>query len=291
MKNRIRDVLVVVPLTNEGKIVLKQAAYLQKVLSFRIFVLYVIPPVSLLKRLFCSRKVNELKDEAMLKLTDFIKDFYDGEIPSNVIPQVLMDNLVSTIIKQSQSGNFFFMIIKRSAHQKGIPNLLEQDEIDKIIGHSYCPVLSINEESTPEHLNNILIPVDISESTTKKLLWASMLAKETKAKIQIVSALKINIDEQKSLALKNADKIRTMLQERGIDCEFEILKVHNQAKHELVLDYIATQKPDMVIIRKHNIASKINTTVGDFAKEIIHGSSVPVFTVSQSQSDIADILG
>lgn len=290
MKNRLHDVLVVVPLTDEGKIILKQAMYLQKVLSFRIFVLHVIPPLPVIKSFFSSKRVKESEDEALMKLTAFVKDFYEGEIPANVIPKVLMGSLVPTLIKQARSGDFYFMILKRSVHKKGIPNLLEQGEIDKIIGHSYCPVLSVNEDSTPENLKSILIPIDISESTDKKLLWASLFAKESKAKIQIVSALNINIDEQKSLASKNAEKIKIMLQERGIECEVEVLKVHNQVKHELVLNYIETKRPDMVIIRKHHIASYANTTIGDFAKEIIHGSAIPVFTVSQSQSDIANIL-
>jgi len=290
MKNRLHDVLVLAPLTDEGKIVLKQAMYLQKSLSFRIFVLNVIPPIHFFKRLFNSRKVKELKDIALQELNAFVSDFYGGEIPNNVILKVIMGDLISTLISQSQSGDFYFMILKRSIHKKGTSNLLEQSEIDKIIGHSYCPVLSINQDSTPENLKSILIPIDISENTDKKLLWASLFAKESKAKIHIVSALNINIDEQKSLAAKNAEKIKTMLQERGIECEVEVLKVHNQVKHELVLNYIETKKPEMVIIRKHHIASYANTTIGDFAKEIIHGSKIPVFTVSQSQSDIANIL-
>lgn len=290
MKNRLHDVLVLAPLTDEGKIVLKQAMYLQKSLSFRIFVLNVIPPIHFFKRLFNSRKVKELKDIALQELNAFVSDFYGGEIPNNVILKVIMGDLISTLISQSQSGDFYFMILKRSIHKKGTSNLLEQSEIDKIIGHSYCPVLSINQDSTPENLESILIPIDISENTDKKLLWASLFAKESKAKIQIVSALNINIDEQKSLASKNAEKIKTMLQERGIECEVEVLKVHNQVKHEMVLNYIETKKPEMVIIRKHHIASYANTTIGDFAKEIIHGSKIPVFTVSQSQSDISNIL-
>lgn len=290
MENRLYDVLVLAPFTDEGKIVLKQAMYLQKSLSFRFFVLHIIPPIHFFKRAFNSGKIKELKDKALHELNAFVRDFYGGEIPNNVILKVIMGDLIKTLITQSQSGDFYFMILKRSTHQKGISNLLNQNEIDKIIGHSYCPVLSINEDATPENLESILIPIDISESTDKKLLWASLFAQESKAKIQIVSALNINIDEQKSLAAKNAEKIKKMLQERKIECEVKVLKTHNQPKHEVVLNFIAEKKPDMIIIRKHHIASYASKTIGDFAKEIIHGSKIPVFTVSQSQSDIANIL-
>lgn len=290
MKFRLHDVLAVVPLTDEGKIVLKQAMYLQKVFTFRIFVLYVIPPISFFKRQFNSHKVKELKDETLQKLTAFVKDFFEGQIPDKVILKVSMGNLVSTLIKHARSNDFLFIIMKRSMHQKGISNLLEQNEIDKIIGRAHCPVLSINEGSTQKDIKTILIPVDISESTTKRLLWASMFAKKTNAKILIVSALNINIDEQKSLALKNAEKIKLMLSERGIECEVEILRVHGQIKHEMVLSYITEKKPDLVIIRKHHVVASFNTTIGDFAQEIIHGSNIPVFTVSQTQSGIANVL-
>lgn len=135
-----------------------------------------------------------------------------------------------------------------------------------------------------------MVPIDISEGTTKRLLWASMFAKKAGARIQIVSALNVNIDEHKSLALKNAEKIKAMLHERGIRCDVEILKVHGRVKHEMVLAYITEKRPDFVIIRKHAASATFTTTIGDFAQEIIHGSQIPVFTVSQSQKDIEQIL-
>ncbi len=290
MKYRSNDVLVVVPLTDEGKIVLKQAMYLQKIISFRIFILNVIPPISFLNRHFNSQKVAELKKEALKKLTAFVKDFFGGEIPEKIILKVSMGNLVPTLIKHTQSDDFLFVVLKRSMHQKGISNLLDQNEMDKIIAHSQCPVLSVNEESTQGELKTILVPIDISESTKKRLLWASMFAKKANAKIMIVSALNANIDVQKSLALKNAERIQSMLSERGIQSDLEILKVGGQLIHEMVLSFIAEKKPDLIIIRKHHIVSFFSNTIGDFAKEIIHGSNIPVFTVSQRQRDIANKL-
>jgi nucleotide-binding universal stress UspA family protein len=290
MKYRTNDVLVVVPLTDEGKIVLRQAINLQKIISFRIFILNVIPPLSFFSRYFNPHKVEALKKEALQKLTEFVKDFFGGEIPEKVILKVSTGNLVSTLIKHGQMEDYLFMILKRSIHQLGITNLLDQNEIDKIIGYSHCPVLSVNEESTQQELKTILVPIDVSENTKKRLFWASMFAKKANAKILIVSALNANIDVQKSLALKNAETIQSMLSERGIESELEILKVYGQVKHDMVLSFIDTEKPDLIIIRKHHVVSFFSNTIGDFAKEIIHGSSIPVFTVSQRQKDIAHKL-
>jgi len=171
-----------------------------------------------------------------------------------------------------------------------LPNLLDQNKLDKIIGNSHCPILCINENRIPDELKNILIPIDITVNSEKKLLWASFFAKKNNAKIQIVSVLNVNIDEKSSLASKNALKIQEMLSKRGIECEIEVLKVRDKVKHEVVLNYIESKKTDMVIIRKRQVATYRNPTIGEFAKEIIHNSPVPVFVVSQRQSDIENVL-
>jgi len=290
MKYKLHDVLALVPLNDDGKIVLKQAANLQKVLGCRVFVLHVVPPISFITRQFNSERVKELKDAAMQELADFVGNFYSGAIPENFILKVIAGKLVPTLVKQGQDEDFLFIILKKSSHQKDLHDQLNQHGMDTIIGHSFCPVLSINEDSTAEEVKNILVPIDISEGTNKRLLWASMFAKKTGARIQIVSALNINIDEHKSLAAKNAEKIKTMLHDRGIHCDVEVLKVHGHVKHEMVLNYISEKKPDFVIIRKHHVSATFTTTIGDFAREIIHGSQIPVFTVSQSQKDIEQIL-
>ena len=290
MENKFYDVLAVVPFTAEGKVVLKQAMNLQRILPLRIFVLHVVPVVSLIRPFLSLKNIELLKNGAIQNVNEFLRDFYKGEIPPGVIPKIAFGNLIRTLVKQARSKNFHFIILKKSERKKGIPELLDQNDIDKIIEQSFCPVLSINNDSTPENLKNIIIPIDISEKADKKLLWASFFAKAAKSKIQIVSALKINIDEHKSLAAKNAQNIKNMLLKRGIDCKIEIVKVFDKVNYDVVLNYIKTNETDMVIIRKHQIASSSRRTIGDFAKEIIHGSNVPVFTVGQSQIDIAGIL-
>ncbi|KAF0235471.1 MAG: hypothetical protein FD181_3489 [Prolixibacteraceae bacterium] len=279
--------MALTPLTDEGKIVLKQAMNLQKLVPYRIFAVNIIPAVSLFLRLFGPPKTQRLKEENALKrLTGFLTGFYGGKIPENVIPLVLSGNLVRTLIKQAQSGDFYFMVLKRSKHKNGIPNVLKKSELNKVIAHSFSPVLLVNEDSSSENLENILVPLDISENTEKKLLWASLFAKKAKAKIQIVSALNLNIDKYKSQTTKNAWAIKEMLLKRGIESEIEILKANNKDKTEAVLHFMETKRTDIVIIRKHQVASVTNTTIGDFAKEIINRSKAPVFIVSQSHGDI-----
>ncbi len=291
MKKRIHDVLVLTSLNDAGKMALKQAMILQETLGFRVFILYVLPAVSYIRQKLFARKVSENEEEALAKLTDFAHDFFKGNIPQNVILKVMSGDIVSTLIKETYHDNFHFIILKRSDSADGSPSVIGQKEIDQIISHAHCPVLSINKDTTASQIKNILIPIDITEGSQKRLLWASNLAKHTGAKIQIISALNIEMDEKQSLAYRNADSIREMLKERDIQCDVEMLKVHDQEKNRAVLKYIEDKNPDMVVIRKHHLTSAGKSGIGKFAHEIIHNSSVPVFTVSQKQQDIAIRIG
>ena len=289
MRYKLLNFVALVPLTEDGRIVLQQAVNFQKFIPSRIIVTHVVPPVSFFIRIFNPQRVKELKQEALAKLTDFVTDFFQGEVPDHLIYNVVMGEPVKQVIKQGKSDDFLILILKRSLKERKSACVLGQKSIDRIIGHSRCPVLSLNEGATRGDIRKILIPIDISESTRKRLFWASMFATKMKAKVQIVSALKANIDEHKSLAFRNADKVKTMLERRGIDCEVEILRVHKKIMHEAVLSYIFVNRPDFVVIRAHQVESE-KKHVGLFAKQIIHGSPVPVFTVSQAQSDIASLL-
>lgn len=286
MKKGIHDVLVLTPLNDEGKTAIKQAMILQKALSFRVFLLHILPPPSFINRKFFTQKVIQTEDAALAKLNEFVSDYFDGEIPRNVILKVMSGSLTKTLIKETHFDNFHFIILKCAEPSDVVTSSVGDKELDHIIGHAHCPVLSINNETTANKIKRILIPIDIAEGSKKRLLWASNLAKKSGADIQIISALNIDMDETKSLAFKNANIIREMLIKRGIKCDVEILKVHDQEKSAAVFSYMEKNKPDMVVIRRHHLSAHAKAGIGKFAREIIHGSKVPVFTVSQSQKNI-----
>ena len=290
MGYKLFDVLVLISPNDDGKIALQQAMVFQKILSYRLVILHVLPPVSFLQKQFNTKQVNDQEIQVEKKLTRFVKDYFDGSVPEFVLIKVVRGRILPVLLGMVRTDDYFFIILKRGATWKRTANALEQHEIDKIIGNAHCPVLTINDQATNDDIKTILVPIDISESTKKRLLWASMFAKNMRARIQIVSALNVNIDETKSLAFRNGEKIKTMLEKRGLDCEVEILRVHGRVKHDAVLSYMINKKPDFVIIRTRQVPASFKSSIGPFAKRIIHGSSIPVFTVSQTQSDIAEVL-
>ncbi|MCK5729683.1 MAG: universal stress protein [Draconibacterium sp.] len=280
MKSASNSILALIPENKERELVLKEALYFQQILGMRIFVLKVIKAPSIFARKFKLKKVENLIDDANKKLKGFVENVIQKEIPKNIILKIIKGEVVSTLINESKKGGYDFIIVDKS--RSSFKGASHWKNFDKFVSQSQCPVLTINKDFPVREIKNIIIPIDISQTTKKRLLWATLFAKKFNANIKIVSALNVDIDETKSLAFKNAKKIKHLLWERGVECDVKILKVYKQRKHQAILEYIEKEKPDLVIIRTHQESIFSETNIGKFVSEIVHGCCMPVFTVNYS---------
>ncbi len=276
MKYRSNSILAHVPQNKDGERILQQLLFFMKALGMRIFIMDILKSRSL----FCfsaKSKRNQIRHKAELsKFTEFVKKSLKNDIPDNIILRIGWGKIVNTLISESERGGHEFVIIDKS---KTNGDSLTRTEIDRYVSKSYIPVMSINKDNPVKEIKNIVIPIDISQRTKKRLYWATFFAKKFKAKISIVSALNIDMEAEKSLAYKNAEKIKDMLVKRGLECEVDIIKIHNQPHHTAILEYIEEKNPDLIIMRTHQESRFTGKKIGRFVSEIIHGCKMPVFSV------------
>lgn len=289
MKYRTNSILAHVPQNRKGERILKHALYFKEALGMRIFLMDTIKTGSILLSNPKSRK-NQIRHQGALnKFNDFVKKVQQKEISDNIILRINWGKVVNTLITESEHGGHEFVIIDKS--EKNNAEGLTKSEVDRYISKSYCPVLTVNNESPITEVKKIVIPIDISQRTKKQLYWATFFAKKLKAKIQIVSALNFNIKETKSLAYKNAEKLKKMLQSRRVECDIKLLKIQKQPRHQVIMKYIEEENPELVIIRTHQEFTFSGKKIGKFVSEIIHGCKIPVFTVGGISQDYnADLI-
>ncbi|QGY45585.1 hypothetical protein GM418_18480 [Maribellus comscasis] len=281
MNQMSNSILAYIPQNSNAKSVLKQFLRFHKPLKMRIFFLNILERSSFLTMGLQPKKKDSIKDHAKQNLIDFLKKTTKKELPDEFIPRIKMGEKLSTLIKESKNGGYDFIALDKN--DSGLKNTM----INKLIIRSHCPVLLLNKKTSLKKIKTIVVPIDISQTTTKRLFWATFFAKKWKAKVKIVSALNIDINEGRSLARKNADHLKEMLNKRGVECEVEILKVHNQLKHKVILDYITEENPDLIIIRTHQESIFADRRIGQFVTQIVYGCEMPVFTVGHSTQSLS----
>jgi nucleotide-binding universal stress UspA family protein len=277
MRYRSNNILALIKPTREGESFLKQVLFFHQSLGMRIFFYQIIEEPSLFNKIFHAQRIKNLKTDALVDLRCFIKSLTPPTALDQMTFRVKSGQSLPILLRQSKRGGYEFILLDK--HKSG--SQLNTDEIDKLISRSFCPVMVCNRYYPLEEIKEIIIPIDILQSTRKKLLWATYFAKKFNAKITIISALTLNIETKQSLVWRNSQKLKHMLTQRGIDCDVEILKAAGKAKQDVILDFIKEKKPGMVILRTHQESSMAGTRIGKFVSEIIHGCPMPVFTVNR----------
>ncbi len=277
MRYRSNNILAYIPPVENGEGVLKQSLFFREALGMRIFIYNIIDKPSLFSKIFKSKQAGNAKNEALKALHEFVGNYVNEETLDHLSYRIKMGSPLPVLLSQAKKGGYEFIIFDKS----GDPGSLTRYQSDKIISRSECPVLTINKNVYVDEVKKIVIPVDISKATKKKLLWATYFAKKFQAKIKIVAAINLNIASSKSLVWRNAEHLKRMLSERGIECSVDILKTEGREKHEVILDYIREEDPGMIIIRTHQESNMSGTQIGQFVSELIHRCKIPVFTVNR----------
>lgn len=285
MENELRDILVPIDLKKSSIDALGFACTVAKKLNTKITVLNVIQIPGFIADLFTSgEELVKLTDNAKEKLQDIIdkckKDFPDVEIKSRIVRgkpyQKILD--IADEIKAQ-------MIILGENHQG--------DEATKDLGStvyhvtlkSLVPVLTYK-GNHDKLIDRIVVPLDLTKQTNKKLSSAMVYGLSYGAKIYLVSVLIGGIKMRNSRIYKKLKKAKKILQENGVECEVKLFDRSEIAPYKKVLEYSVEVKADMVMVMTHQEGYTHDNYIGAFAHHIINESNVSVLSLTSSASTI-----
>ncbi len=275
MKYRSNSIITLISPTAESAPFFHAVLQFNRSLKMRIFILNILK-ISGFGKIFKRKKMEIAKKVAWEQLRQFLEKTVKNNVPVKLIPRVKTGRKLNILRSESKNGGYEFMVVCKNDGSS------TRAEIDKIVSRAFCPVLVMDKNHSVGKIKKIAVPIDISQSTKKKLRWTTFFAKKFGAEVRIVSALNVDIQESKSLAYRNADNIRNMLTERGIACDIEVLKVFKKDKTEAILNFIRDEKPDLVVIRTHQESVLAGAQIGRFVSTVVHECKMPVFTVGRS---------
>ena len=287
----IKKILAPVPLGSDCKIAIQQAMIFHKVYGSEIILLHVETEFSFFHRLLRPARLKKHIKRAKKKLKKYARNYFGGEIPDFISMQVRTGELIQEILLAAKNTKCDLIIISKGERIVSRLSFLKNENADKLISGSICPVLTISGKHTENGIKDILIPVDITKKITNKVAWVKYLAKKFNAKVHVISVLNLDIPPLKSLAYRKALEIENSIKAVGLEVNVELLKSRNQPMHDVVLSHIHEIKPDLVLMMTHQESILFDNYIGKFASEIIHRSESPVFNlVPRKETLVGDLL-
>lgn len=146
----------------------------------------------------------------------------------------------------------------------------------------------------------IMVPVDLTKESSKKLDSALAYAEKYGAEVHLVSALVGGIKVKQSRIYRKLKRARKVFNDHGINCYIEIFPRSEKPPYQHVLNYAKEINADLILIMTHQESATYDNYIGAFAHHIINESSVPVLSLtasaskmnfSQMMSDMVDPAG
>ena len=288
----LKRIIVPLPLNGDFKVPLNQASFFHSKYGAEITVLHVVHETPFLERWFSPARQEKSRKKALEKMKRMVKNrFNDGAILEHIKFKVVTGDIVPSILKVAEKTRADLIIIKKATRLKRGKRFLKQENADRLIANSACPVLTIYKKPAVNGINRILVPVDITKKTDKKVAWAKSMAKRFGAEIHVVSVMNKDIQRVHSFSYQKGCRIEDDLLKDGIKAELVLLEKDGKPMEEVVLDYAREYRPDLLLIMTHQETILFDNYLGSFAREIIHKAKMPVFSViPQRKTLISDII-
>ena len=225
-------------------------------------------------------RLKQKRRKALKKLKKLVRGFYrDEAILDHVKFVVETGEIVSSILKVAKEHRADLIIIKKARRISGRVRPFKQDNADRLIANSVCPVMTIYKKPAINGIDRILLPVDITKKTDIKVAWAKSMAKRFGAEIHVVSVMNMKIKRVHSLSYQKGRRIEDEIRKDGIKAELVLLEKGDKPEEDQVLAYARQYRPDLMLIMTHQENILFDNYLGSFAREVVHRAKMPVFSV------------
>ncbi len=270
------SILVPVDFREQSMIALKQSYNIAKLINARIILLHVITEQ--------LPKNNESGfSDDLDSLTDKLSDISREVTEQSGIPctfHIENGRIVSTILETARNINARFIFIGTRKMTIGPITM-------RIIKESPCPVISIKGKHHRQGCHRIVLPLDLTKTTTEKLDITKKLAVYFNSHVNVVSA-SIPTKEFKLTRLRILlEQVKDYFVEHDIQCSAKLLKTNNKLDDIAngLMDYADDVNGDLIVImiqQENPIKEKL---LGSLARKIIMGSNIPVLCIKPNSND------
>jgi nucleotide-binding universal stress UspA family protein len=147
----------------------------------------------------------------------------------------------------------------------------------KLIRKAPCPMITIRGNEHRDGIENILLPLDLTDETREKTDVAVQFAQYFGASIRIISVFDPKDSAYENKLLAYAHQVKHFVKQKGISCTNKSIATTNVA--ETVVEYGNKIEADLIMIM-----NKPNLGLSDFfggtdTQRIVDISNIPVMTV------------
>ncbi|OFX88682.1 MAG: hypothetical protein A2W99_04230 [Bacteroidetes bacterium GWF2_33_16] len=221
---------------------------------------------------------KELRDKLNEMALQNIKNITEKHTGVSFETVVLFGRRHEQILKYAESINAIFIVLY-DKHKDENESKILGSTVTHIVTESKCPVITIKNKIV-EKIQNIIVPIDLSDNTELQLNSAIEFHKLSNAHLHFVSVLFKGRGTSNLRIKAKAQHLKSKLKDLQVPFKVSLIKKQNTYAYQDILEFSNKENADLIIIMTHKENYGFDTYIGAFAHQIINLSDAPVMTIT-----------
>lgn len=220
---------------------------------------------------------NEERQDAKLELKSIISAKTEEHQGLEISYKLRKGKVYQELALQAESCNTDLIIVGTHGIG-GFEEFWVGSNAFKIISYSPCPVISVRTDFSKEgNIKSIVLPIDDSFDTTKKVPMAAKLALAFNAEIQVLAIYYSELASLKKLTDTNIKETKRFLVGKGVITKYKTCLANNVSSS--IVKFAENNSADLIVIMTDQDKASKDILMGINSQQIINRSSIPILSV------------
>ncbi|RUT78133.1 universal stress protein [Ancylomarina longa] len=274
----MKRILVPVDFSGDSINALKFAIYLSNKLGAHLRMVHVKKS----EKFVMPFHFDELKNEIIHTVQEYFEKLIELHSPNYQVENGVFDfkirigSVYREIINQAKYGDSY-LIVMGAYGASGFEEFFIGSNAFKVVSYSTCPVVTVQNEGEHSEVKTILMPIDASNETRKKIPYVTELAHNCKAEVHILGVHETSNSSVIGKIEHYMQQAEDYLQEKNIKVIKNIRKGDNNTI--TALEYAREIDADLIAIMREQAETTFNMFFGSYAQQMVNRSEIPIFSV------------
>jgi len=224
---------------------------------------------------------NEIRHDAKLELKRIIEEKKEKHEGLQISFKLKKGKVYQELASQVLASNADLVVVGTHGIS-GFEEFWVGSNAFKIISYSPCPVISVRADFTKSgSINRILIPIDDTFDTTKKVPMATKIAVAFGAQAELLGIYYSELPSLKKITDGYIKESERYLLRHGLKTNFKACSSNNVSAS--IVKYAEDSQADLIVIMTDQDKANHDIIMGNNAQQIINRSSIPILSVKPGE--------
>ncbi len=225
---------------------------------------------------FYFKEIGQQVGKSAEDFFSILYDKYKEQIKNEFDYKVRTGTIYQEVTNQAKYSDAH-MIIMGTHGASGFEEFFIGSNAYKVVTHAPCPVITVRHGFMRKAIKNIVLPIDITSDSRKKVNFVADLADVFDATVHITAVRETNGPGIIKKLDGYIDQLAGYFKGKKINYETQSLIGDNIT--EITIDYSTQVNADLIAIMTEQSTSLNNLWLGAYAQQMVNHSPIPVLSI------------